>query len=159
MSQAYETLIREMPLFRGFAEAGARRLIEQGRITQHATGERLCCEGDPANHVLLILSGKLRAFVERDGIELVLGDFGPGIILGDVAVLCGIARAASVRVLEPSVVLNWTDQAYRSLLLGDAFLSQRIFKSTLGLLIENERSLIESLMRKSRPASPASGKA
>lgn len=57
MSQPYETLVRQMPLFHGFTEAGARRLVEQGQVREHAAGERICWEGDVADCVLLILSG------------------------------------------------------------------------------------------------------
>jgi CRP-like cAMP-binding protein len=78
---------------------------------------------------------------ERD---LVLTDAGPGTILGELAVLCGMPRSASVRASEKSAVLQWSAAAFRSLLLRDAFLSQRIFES-LRTLIGKERSLIDSL--------------
>jgi len=62
-------------------------------------------------------------------------------------VLCGIPRSASVRANEKSAVLQWSAAAFRSLLLRDAFLSQRIFRESLRTLIEKERSLIDSLIR------------
>jgi CRP/FNR family transcriptional regulator, cyclic AMP receptor protein len=145
MSQAYPELICGMPLFDGFTASGAQRLLDLGQVKEHAAGVQLCHEGDPADCVLLILSGKLRVYVERGGSELVLSDFSPGAILGEIAVLCGIPRAASVRTLEPSAVLYWTTQAFRSLMLGDAFLSQRIFAASLRFLIEHEKSLIDTL--------------
>jgi CRP-like cAMP-binding protein len=65
-------------------------------------------------------------------------------------VLCGIARSASLRVSEKSAVLQWSAAAFRSLLLGDPFLSQRIFRESLRTVIEKERSLIESLIQSQR---------
>jgi hypothetical protein len=52
-----------------------------------------------------------------------------------------------VRASENSAALQWNAAAFRSLLLRDAFLSERIFRESLRTLIEKERSLIDSLMR------------
>ena len=85
--------------------------------------------------------------VEREGKDLVLMEAGPGTILGELAVLCGIPRSASVRAKENSAVLEWNDEAFRTLLLRDHSLSQRIFGQALRTLIEKERSLIDSLVK------------
>ena len=103
-------------------------------------------EGDNATFVLLVLAGKLDVFVERDEKDLVLTEAKPGVILGELAVLCGIPRSASVRAKENSTVLQWSDDAFRRLLLRDPSLSQRIFREALRTLIEKERSLIDSVI-------------
>jgi CRP-like cAMP-binding protein len=64
-----------------------------------------------------------------------------------LAMLCGIPRSASVRAKEDSVVLQWPDEAFRTLLLRDPSLSQRIFGRALRNLVEKEKSLIESLVK------------
>jgi CRP-like cAMP-binding protein len=148
MGQDYASLVLTMPLFQGSTAVGAQRLIESGQVREHPSGQHLCKEGDPAEAVLLILSGKVRVYVERGAAELVLSDFGSGSTLGEIAVLCGIPRTASARTLEPSAILYWTPQEFRSLLLGDAFLSHRIFSASLRFLIEHEKSLIESLAQR-----------
>lgn len=145
MGQDHASAVLSMPLFQGFTPFGAQRLIDSGQVREHASGEPICREGETADGVFLILEGKLRAYVERGGRELVLSDFGPGSIVGDIAVLCGIPRAVSARALEPLTVLFWTAEQFRCLLLGDAFLSQRILRASLRFLIEHEKSLIESL--------------
>jgi CRP-like cAMP-binding protein len=107
----------------------------------------LITEGDGPTFVLLVLAGKLEVFVERDGRDLVLNEAGPGTILGELAVLCGIQRSASVRAIEDSAILQWSAAAFRSLLLQNVSLSERIFRASLRTLIEKEHSLIESLVR------------
>ena len=106
----------------------------------------LSSEGDEPTFVLLVLSGKFEIFVKRQGRDLVLSEAGPGTILGELAVLCGIPRSASVRAIEKSAVLQWSAAAFRNLLLRNAFLSERIFRASLRTLIEKEHSLIESLV-------------
>jgi len=153
MNSPHVRSMLEMPLFSGYTQAGVQGLLALGEVRTYASGEQLCKEGDPADGVVLILRGSLRVYIERKGAELVVSDFGPGTILGEIAVLCGIPRAASVRALEASDVLYWTDKAFRSLLLRDVFLSQRIFSVTMQALIEREKALIESLA--STPAATA----
>jgi CRP-like cAMP-binding protein len=145
MHEEYASLMTGLPLFKGYTAAGAQRLISKGTVEEHPPDEVLFKEGDAAEEVLLVLKGKLQVYVERQGHQLVLTDCGPGTILGELAVLCGIQRSASVRVLESSTVLRWDANAFRSLLLADAFLSERIFRQALRTLIDKEQSLIASL--------------
>ena len=65
---------------------------------------------------------------------MVLTDAGPGTILGELAVLCGILRAASVRASEKTTVLQWNAGAFRNLLLRYPLISERIFRESLRTL-------------------------
>ena len=147
MNEQYAVLITGFPLFHGFTLDGARMLLDCGEVKEYLPGEVLLKEGDSPTFVLLVLTGKMQVFVERQQRDLVLTDAGPGTILGELAVLCGMPRSASVRASENSAALQWNAAAFRSLLLRDAFLSERIFRESLRTLIEKERSLIDSLIR------------
>ena len=147
MNEQYAGIITEFPLFKGFTVDGARMLLDSGEVKEYLAGEVLLKEGDSPTFVLLVLTGKMQVFVERHRRDWVLADAGAGTILGELAVLCGIPRSASVRATEKSAALEWSAEAFRRLLLRDAFLSQRIFRESLRTLIEKERSLIDSLIR------------
>jgi CRP-like cAMP-binding protein len=150
MTEQYALLITRFPLFQGFTVDGARMLLECGEVKEFFPGEIVIKEGDEPTFVLLVLTGKLQVFVQRQQRDLVLSDAGPGTILGELAVLCAIPRSASVRASEKSAALQWSAAAFRSLLLRDGFFSQRIFRESLRTLIENEQSLIDSLTRLQR---------
>ena len=107
-------------------------------------------EGDKADFVVLLLTGGLEVFVSRSGSDVVLTETKPGTITGELAVLCGIPRSASVRAQAPSVVLRWSEEAFRTLLLRDPHLSQRIFSQILRTLVDKERALIDSLITAQR---------
>lgn len=145
MNEQYAEKIVGFPIFQGFTLAGARMLLERGEVKEYFQDEVLFKEGDLPTVVVLVLTGKMHVFVERQGHELVLTDVGPGTILGELALLCGIPRSASVRASEKSAVLQWSATAFRQLLLGDVYLSQQIFKESLRTLIDKEKSLIDSL--------------
>ena len=150
MSDNYAELITGFPLFDGFTTDGARRLLKSGEVKECATDEVLMKEGDKADFVVLLLTGGLEVFVNRGGSDVVLTETKPGTITGELAVLCGIPRSASVRAQKASTVLKWTDEAFRTLLLRDPHLSQRIFGQILRTLVDKERALIDSLITAQR---------
>jgi len=145
VDENYAQSIASFGLFQGFTTQGAARLLERGEVKNCAAGELLFQEGDTAEYVLLVLSGTIQVFVERAGEVLPLTEVGPGAILGELAVLCGIPRSASVRAGEASVVLCWSAPAFRAMLLRYPLLSERIFREALRTLVEKERSLLDSL--------------
>ena len=145
MNDQYAVIITGFPLFQGLTLHGARMLLESGEVKEYPAGQMVLKEGDDATFVVLVLTGKMEVFVERLQRDVVLTDAGPGRILGELAVLCGITRSASVRASEKSAVLQWSAASFRNLLLQNVFLSERIFRESLRTLIEKERSLIDSL--------------
>jgi len=150
MNDQYAELITGFPLFHGFTTDGARRLLNSGTVKECGAGEVLIKEGDKAEFVLLLLTGGLEVFVNRSGDNVVLTETKPGTITGELAVLCGIPRSASVRTSEPSAVLTWDDEAFRTLLLRDPSLSHRIFSQILRTLVDKEKALINSLITAQR---------
>ena len=154
MSEQYAELITTFPLFEGFTANGTKRLIDAGEVKDLAAGEILLKEGDEADFAVLILTGTIEVFVERDGKDLILTEASPGTILGELALLCGIPRSASARAKEKSTVLKWSDETLRTLLLRDRSLAQRIFRQALRTLIDKERSLIDSLVKAQAAGTP-----
>jgi CRP-like cAMP-binding protein len=145
VNEEFVTIVTNFRLFKGYTTDGAKRILSAGEVKNVSAGKVIFKEGDPATFVLLVLKGKLQVYVEREGNDLVLTDAGPSEILGELSVLCGIPRSASVRVLEESTVLEWSAADFRGLLVKDVFLSERIFRYSLRTLIDKERTLIDSL--------------
>jgi CRP-like cAMP-binding protein len=147
MNEPYAETITKFPLFEGHTTQGAQFVLDRGEVREHAPGELLCREGEAATFVLLVLSGQVQVFVERQGRTLVLAEAGPGTILGELAVLCGIPRTAALRASEKLVALHWSNEAFRRMLLSNASLSERILRQSMRTLIEKEQGLIDSLCR------------
>ena len=147
MSDQYEQLMTTFPLLHGFTENGTRRLLAAGEVKELAAGEVLLHEGETAEFAVLILTGQIEVFVERESKRLVLTDAGPGTILGELSLLCGIPRSASARAKEDATILKWDDESLHTLLLRDRSLAQRIFRQTLRTLVDKERELVDSLVK------------
>jgi CRP/FNR family cyclic AMP-dependent transcriptional regulator len=82
------------------AEAWAR-LGSAGRVRRHDPGVVLLRQGDPATHVLALVAGRVKVLrTSSDGNVLVLAVRGPGEILGDISVLGGEDRSATVITVD-----------------------------------------------------------
>jgi len=68
------------------------------------SGEVLFREGDAATAAYLIESGRLRITAQHEGAQMVLGDLGPGTLVGEMAVLDDQPRSASATALEACVL-------------------------------------------------------
>lgn len=82
------------------AEAWAR-LLSAGGPHFYEPGAVLLRQGEPATHVLALIAGHVKALrTSHDGNVLVLAVRGPGEILGDISVLGGDSRSATVIAVD-----------------------------------------------------------
>jgi CRP/FNR family cyclic AMP-dependent transcriptional regulator len=76
-------------------------ISRHGGVRQFPAHAILINEGDRADTLYIVLSGRLRAYSSADnGREVVLGEHGPGEYLGELS-LDGEPRSVSVKTLEP----------------------------------------------------------
>jgi CRP-like cAMP-binding protein len=87
---------------------GIARLTERGHPRSFPMGSLLMQQGEPADTMYVILSGRVR--VERthpDLIEpVVLADLGPGEVVGEMGLLDGQPRSATVTAVEDTETLE-----------------------------------------------------
>ena len=99
--------LEAQPLLQGLGppEAVAAMLAETTRV-ELAAGEVVFRDGDPADSVYFVSSGTLRAQVELEGgtRPVRLQTMGPGVPFGEMGLLDGGARSATVVAEEDAVV-------------------------------------------------------
>ncbi len=91
-------------------------IIEQGDEVLLETGEYLFKQGDSADVLYILLSGRLRAIKQEDDeSQIVLGDIGAGEPVGEFAFFTQEPRMASVLAIRDSTVLRLSEQSYQRL--------------------------------------------
>src|SRR3954463_1646510 len=81
---------------------------------RYGAGEVIFHEGDDAGGVVIVLAGRAKATARAEGgKDVVLGFAGPGELLGEVAVLDGGVRAATIAALEPLDALAMRGAVFR----------------------------------------------
>lgn len=82
-------------------DASARQdFISLADRRSFAAGAQLMCEGEQANHVAVITSGRVRIYVQENGRELALAERGPGELIGERAALRVSVRSATAKALD-----------------------------------------------------------
>jgi len=124
----------DQPIFAGLPpgrlESAARRLVS----VPVDPGEVVVRQGDPADRFYVIDSGALRVTQVAHGDEAVLRELGPGEVFGEIGLLKGIPRTATVTATTPSVLYALDARAFGELVGSGPGLSSRLLDLYRGAL-------------------------
>jgi CRP/FNR family transcriptional regulator, cyclic AMP receptor protein len=105
---AKEQLIKGVPLFERCTKREIAALAAEADELEMAPGAELTREGALGREFIVLAEGA--AEVTRDG--RTINSLGAGDFLGEIALLSGGPRTATVTTTEPSVILVLTDRAF-----------------------------------------------
>jgi CRP/FNR family transcriptional regulator, cyclic AMP receptor protein len=101
-------VLSQVDVFRGLPPAALQSLAKRTQIRPFSTGAVLMRQGDISENMYVIVQGRVR--VERSDPmlkgPLVLAELNPGDIVGELAVLDGEPRSATVTAIEPTTTLE-----------------------------------------------------
>lgn len=99
-------LLQKVPLFAGLAAEQLEALVDAATTRRLAAREELFHKGDPAAQVYVVASGRLKVVTtSAEGDEVLLAILDEGEVVGELPMLTGGRRTASVVALEPSELL------------------------------------------------------
>lgn len=99
-------LLRRIPLLARLGDAELLRLVPLLNARLIAANEPVIWVGDAGNELFLIQSGRVAVTAPDEiGKEVALSTLGPGAFFGDLALIDGGSRTASVRTIEPCQML------------------------------------------------------
>lgn len=98
-------------------------------------GEFVCCQGDPGDRLFIIGSGLVKVvFTSLAGDEFLLATSGPGEVLGEVALLDGVPRSASVIAVRRATVYALSRATLSALMRTQPLVFDAVM-SSLGSLV------------------------
>jgi CRP-like cAMP-binding protein len=104
-----------------------RQLIEQGYRQRLKADEILFHEGDPGDSFYIILSGSVDVFLKD--LDRSLQTLNRGQFFGELALMLGIPRTASVRALEETLVFAINQPGFQHLLQQHPKLGEQIIQA------------------------------
>src|SRR5437588_7983285 len=93
--------LRSIPLFKDLAEADLERLTRGMTERPFRPGELAVREGDPGEELFFVIEGEFQVFLRQEALdfERELRRLGRGDYFGEIALITGSKRLASVRAL------------------------------------------------------------
>jgi predicted acylesterase/phospholipase RssA/CRP-like cAMP-binding protein len=125
-------LLRSSPVFGSLPEPALAALQAQLHLQEVPAGTVVLREGETADRLIVVMSGRLRVTRQTPQGELQLyNELGPGECQGEAGLMLRQPRPADVSALRDSVVA-WLDQAgFEALLHHDPVLFNRVFSQAL----------------------------
>lgn len=110
-------IISQVDLFNHFTPKELQDLGKELEVIQLQGGETIIHEGEPGNCLYVVVSGRLRVFVNLpNGEEQVVGEIARNESVGEMAILTGEPRSATVRTLRASQLVKLTRESFNRLI-------------------------------------------
>ncbi len=130
--------LRATPLFAVLDAASLQRVVDLSHVVAAPAGTMLFCEGDEGDDLYVVARGAVAVLASPAGGEELIDQLGVGALFGEIAVLTGGRRKASVRTVIPTTLVRIPGRALRAAMqstgLGDAIwemFAARIFDDHL----------------------------
>lgn len=117
LQSSRESLLREVldEELGGLNEDAWAHLRSSVRWTQLSAGDILFREGDDADSMYVVASGRLRATREEEGQVRLVGEITRGETVGEMALLTGGKRSATVQAMRDSVLVGLDSPSFAQL--------------------------------------------
>lgn len=118
-------LLAQVPLFSQCSQAELREIAGLGTEVEVEAGTELTTEGTPGREFFLLLQGE----VECTARGVTLAVLGAGDFFGELSLLDGGERNATIKTTAPTRVLVLTRSEFHSLLLASPSISIKLLSS------------------------------
>lgn len=119
--------LRASELFAGFDEATVKAVAARAQILHVPAGRHVVRQGDASNELYLLARGA--AYVLEGGEEQVVNELGSGTVFGEIAMLAGERRSASIRTATASTLVRIPREVLLPLLGAHAGLHEQVWKT------------------------------
>jgi CRP/FNR family transcriptional regulator, cyclic AMP receptor protein len=107
-----DTVLRGVPLFSGMTDRALDAIADLASETTFDAADDLVREGEPGDSFLILRSGSAQVLVGGQAIR----ELGPGDFLGEISLIDGGPRTATVRATEPIAALLVRREDFTTLL-------------------------------------------
>lgn len=137
-----EEIVASSHLFKSLDAEGRERLIESGYVLFFDPGDVLIRQGDAGSAMYLVMQGKVKVETEGARGSVQLAELGRGACLGEVSVLTGGTRTATVTAIDAVQVVAFENHRIERVI--DAY--PRVRKLLEGLVEGRARDTVEKII-------------
>ncbi|HXJ43234.1 MAG TPA: cyclic nucleotide-binding domain-containing protein, partial [Bryobacteraceae bacterium] len=135
--------IRAAPAFAGISADAVEMLAEGGTWVSLQPGETLFSQGDPSDALYLSVEGRLKVLIPgAAGAEIVIAELGPAEIVGEIQIMTGGLRSATIRTITAVKVIRFAKDLFDRLAETDTTFIERMQQVVVHRLRRNHLSSI-----------------
>lgn len=138
-------VLRNVPLFSGLDESELQRLSQVAVRRRAGRNEQVVRAGEDAESLIVLLTGRAKVTnFDEEGREIILAWLGPGEFFGEMGLIDGSPRSASVVAVEPCELLAIGKSEFQRCMQENFQVAQKLMQILVRRLREADRN-IESL--------------
>ena len=141
------TFLLETPMFENLDPLEIVEILHIVEVQLFQAGETLFNEGDPGDAWYVLYKGKTEVVKKAGNDEKLISVLGPGACFGEIAILDGLPRSATIRATENSVVFRVPRSAFDALLDNDELVAYKLTYHMAILLAHRQRSVTNRLSK------------
>ena len=126
-------LLKKIPIFDGLPPTQVRQLLSICRNGLLEEGEQICLSDAPSDEMFILLTGQL-SVVTAEGLRV--ATILPVTTVGEMGVITGQSRSATVEVIKKSRILTIKKSLLDKLLYNDQQISSRIYRNIIQILAD-----------------------
>jgi len=127
------------PVFRGMSTSEAKKVVLLGTLRTVSPGETVIREGLAGESMYMIVSGRVKVTVDVGGRPRQLNELGPGDVIGEMALLGGSPRSATVTAVDPSELLRLDEQSLERVRRRSPRIAAKLFHNLSRILSDRLR--------------------
>lgn len=123
-------MLKKIDLFADISDSAAAALQHCAKQHKYSKNSIIVTEGDTHSNFYIVVTGSLKVFIDgEDGRQVVLNWLGPGDYFGELALIDGAPRSASVITHSPTVLQVISQQDFQQFLETDLSSSLAMMKA------------------------------
>jgi CRP-like cAMP-binding protein len=134
------TFLLETPMFEKLDPAEIQEIIHVVEVEQYQAGDIIFSEGDPGDAWFVLYRGTVEVLKHGAGGEKKIAVIGPEDCFGEMSILDGLPRSATIRATEDSVVLRVRRDTFGELLDDNHLVAYKLIHHMAILLAERQRT-------------------
>ena len=134
------TFLLETPMFEKLDPSEIMEIIHIVEVEQYQAGDVIFSEGDAGDAWFVLYGGAVEVLKHGETGEKKITELGPQACFGEISILDGSPRSATIRVAKDSVVFRVPRDAFAELLESDHLVAYKLLQHMAVLLAERQRN-------------------
>jgi CRP/FNR family transcriptional regulator, cyclic AMP receptor protein len=132
------------PLLANLPPEALARLGGSARRRSYRRGEVIFHQGDPGDALHFIIDGRVKVVLDAEtGEEAVIAILGPGECFGELALIDGEPRSATVETLEPVQTLSLSRPDFMTFIRDNPQAAERLLVTLAGMVRRTDESMAD----------------